>query len=421
MTQLSHRTSRRKLILGATATSVALLAAACGSDSNSDAADTTQAAAETTAAPAPESSAAADDSAMTDDSAADSGAAMTGGGEFKVALVSPSATNDLAFSQSMADALNVIKGEYGDGFQIDYSDGMFVVEDAAAAIRDYASQGYDLVICHGTQYGGSLQEIAPDFPDVSFAWGTAVDTFGLDNVFAYTSAADEGGYILGAMAAALTSDTIGVVGPIEAGDAKLYIDGFLAGAAAGGNTDVPVTYTGSFSDVSLAAEAADAFISSGVGAMTGTAQMVVGAVNKAAAAGVPWFGTQADQTQLGPDVVVASQVYHWEVILRDMIAAIQSGQLGGESFAINFANDGLGIAYNDGYALDPAIKAIGDDTAAKMRRARSPPGSPDDVALHAGESPSDSRAWSPTRGWISPSNGARSTPSSARTVPANRR
>ena len=39
------------------------------------------------------------------------------------------------------------------------------------------------------------------FPDTAFAWGTAVDTFGLDNVSAYTAASNEGGYVLGVIAA----------------------------------------------------------------------------------------------------------------------------------------------------------------------------------------------------------------------------
>jgi basic membrane protein A len=98
----------------------------------------------------------------------------------------PSAINDLAFSQSMYDALTRIQEEMGkENFEFVYSEGMFVVDDAAAAIRDYASQGYNLIIAHGSQYGSSLQEIAPDFPETSFAWGTTVDTFGLPNVFAY--------------------------------------------------------------------------------------------------------------------------------------------------------------------------------------------------------------------------------------------
>lgn len=81
---------------------------------------------------------------------------------FRIAVVAPSAANDLAFTQSMIDSLNVIDGEMD--LEIAVTDGMFVVEDAAAAIRDYADKGYDLVIAHGSQYGGSLAEIAPDFP-----------------------------------------------------------------------------------------------------------------------------------------------------------------------------------------------------------------------------------------------------------------
>ena len=96
---------------------------------------------------------------------------------FRVAVVMPSAINDLAFSQSMYDALLRVQEEMGgpEAFEFVYSDGMFVVDDAAAAIRDYATQGYDLVIAHGSQYGSSLQEIAPDFPETSFAWGTTVE------------------------------------------------------------------------------------------------------------------------------------------------------------------------------------------------------------------------------------------------------
>src|SRR5690349_18776744 len=116
---------------------------------------------------------------------------------FRVAVVSPSATTDLAFSQSMYDALVLIQEEMGeDAFEFTFQEGTFVVDDAAVALRDWASSGeYDLVIAHGSQYGSIIEELAPEFPDVSFAWGTDVNTFGLDNVFAYTVAAEEGGFI----------------------------------------------------------------------------------------------------------------------------------------------------------------------------------------------------------------------------------
>jgi basic membrane protein A len=278
----------------------------------------------------------------------------------------PSSINDLAFSQSMYDALLRIQEWMGgeEAMEFVYSDGMFVVDDAAAAMRDYAAQGYDLVIGHGSQYGSSLQEIAPDFPETSFAWGTTVDTFGMDNVFAYEAASDEGGYVNGVMAATLSqSGVLGVVGPIETGDAKLYVDGFVAGAeATNPDIQVNVNYIGSFSDVALASEAANTHLSAGADVLTGTAQMVVGAIGVAEEEGALWFGTQSNQTELAPSIVVANQVYHWEVVLKDMINMIADGTYGGQSFVIDLANGGEVMEFNSEFELLPETKELADET-----------------------------------------------------------
>lgn len=296
-----------------------------------------------------------------DDDTGATSADTSGAAPFRIAIVAPSASNDLAFTQSIVDAVNLIADEMGN-VEVQVTDGTFIVEDAAAAIRGYAADGVDLVIAHGSQYGGSLAEIAPDFPDTAFAWGTSADTFGLPNVSSYEAASDEGGYVMGVMAAALSdSGVIGIIGPIEVGDAKLYVDGFQAGVLAEDpGATVNVNYTGSFSDVALASEAAQSQLSAGADVLTGTAQMVVGAVGVAKDNGVLWFGTQANQTSLAPDIVVASQVYHWEVVLRDMISKIQAGNLGGEIYQINLANGGEVIEYNDGFDLPADVKAKAD-------------------------------------------------------------
>jgi basic membrane protein A len=284
------------------------------------------------------------------------------GGDFRIAIIAPSAANDRAFTQSIVDAANVLL-ESGDIGEVAITDNTFVVDDAAVAIRDYATQGFDLVIAHGSQYGGSLQEIAPDFPETAFAWGTAADTFGLPNVYSYEAASDQGGRVMGIMAAALSqSDTVGIVGPIEVGDAKLYVDGFKAGVLANKpSAEVLINYIDSFSDVALASEAAQSLIGAGSDVLSGTAQMVVGAVGVAKTEGVAWFGTQANQTTLAPEIVVASQVYHWEHMLQELVDNIKDGKLGGELYAITFANDGLVIEYNDGYDLPADVKKLGDD------------------------------------------------------------
>lgn len=287
------------------------------------------------------------------------------GEPFRVAVVMPSAINDLAFSQSMYDALLRVQDEMGkENFEFVYSEGMFVVDDAAAAIRDYASQGYNLVIAHGSQYGSSLQEIAPDFPETSFAWGTTVDTFGQPNIFAYEAASQEGGFVNGVMAATLSkSNVIGVVGPIETGDAKLYIDGFKSGVlSVKPDAKVNVNYIGSFSDVALASEAATTHISAGADVLTGTAQMVVGAIGKAEENDVLWFGTQSNQSSLAPSIVVASQVYHWEGILNEMISLIKSGTLGGQSFKATLENGGEVIEFNPDSTVANDVQALAETT-----------------------------------------------------------
>ena len=290
-------------------------------------------------------------------------------GLFRVAVIMPSTINDLAFSQSMYESLLEIQEQMGgeEAMELVYSENMFVVDDAAAAIRDYASQGYDLIIAHGSQYGSSLQEIAPDFPETAFAHGTTVNTFvdeGINNVFAYEAASHEGGYVNGVMAAMLTeSNVVGVVGPIETGDAKLYIDGFVAGVeATNADAQVNVNYIGSFSDVALASEAASTHISAGADALTGTAQMVVGAIGKAEENGVLWFGTQASQTSLAPSVVVANQVYDWTVVLNDIIDKMDEGVYGGTAYEINLENGGEVMDFNPDFDLPSEVREAADET-----------------------------------------------------------
>ncbi len=285
----------------------------------------------------------------------------------RIAMVGPSASNDLAFTQSMVDSLNRLGDNYD--IEVDVTDGTFVIEDAAVAIRGYAEDGFDIVLAHGSQFGGSLSEIAPDYPDTYFAWGTAADTFGLPNVYSYSVRADQGGFINGVMAAHLTtSDTIGVVGPIEVGDIKAYIDGFVNGV---GSVDsaitVNVNYIDSFSDVALAAEAAQAHVEAGADVLTGVSQMTVGATGVAREHGVIWFGSQSDQTPLGEDIVVASQIYNWDYQLGQIVEDLLAGEKDGRVITADFNNGGLTMAYNPGFDLPADVRAAADATEAGIR------------------------------------------------------
>ena len=317
--------------------------------------------------------------------AAETEAEMAGPAPLRAAVVTPSAENDLAFSQSIVDALHRME-DAGLLSEVAITPGTFIVEDAGVALRNYAEDGYDLVIAHGSQYGGLLEEIAPNFPDTAFAWGTSVETFGQPNISAYTTRSDQGGYAMGVMAARLAGGSpVGIVGPIEVGDAKLFVDGFAAGVEAGGGTANSV-YTDSFADVQLAAEAAQSFIDNGHAVLTGTAQMTVGAIGVARENNIPWFGTQSNQTSVAPEIVVANQVYKWDVVLDDLVHDIQGGSMGGSSYIIDFANGGLVLEYNDAYDLPADVRAAGDAAvasfmAAPLRAAVVTPSAENDLAF----------------------------------------
>lgn len=289
------------LILG---TALALAAAACGSSATS-----------TSSTPSTSPTAGASSTAT-----------------LKVALIEPSLRNDLAFSQSMYAAATSLAGPMH--FTLSVSDNLFNITDAANAMRQYASEGYNLIIAHGSQYGGTVEQLAPQFPKTSFAWGTAGVTYGLKNVFAYQANSQEGGYVEGYVAAQLSkSKVLGVIGPINVGDAHLYVVGFKAGAlAAEPKATVHVSFTGSFSDDTLMSTAAKSYVSEKADVLTGSSQSVVGAVGVAKSEKVAWFGTQWDQSSLAPTEVVASQVYDWTGVLRQMLTAIRGGVLGGATY-----------------------------------------------------------------------------------------
>jgi basic membrane protein A len=286
--------------------------------------------------------------------------------QLKVALITPSATNDLAFSQAMYAAVESLKSKYN--LKISVQDNLYVVADAANAMRQFATEGYNLIIANGSQYGSTVQQLAPQFPKVSFAWGTAGSTFGLKNVYAYQAASNEGGYVQGYMAGLLSkSKVIGVIGPINVGDAQLYCDGFKAGVlAADPHATVHKSFTGSFSDVSLMSSAARSYVSEGADVLTGSSQSVVGAIGVAKQKKAAWFGTQWNQTSLAPASVVSSQVYNWAPILADILSKIQKGTLGGSTYIIKLSNKGEKIVFNAGYPLPASVKQAGEKEISKI-------------------------------------------------------
>jgi len=272
------------------------------------------------------------------------------GDKIKIALVIPSTIDDLAWSQAMYEGIKGAQEKLGaDNLSFEVSERLWNAVDAGAAIRQYAMQGFNVVIAHGAQYQSLLAEIAPDFPETSFAYGTGFAA-SEPNIFAYDPHAQEGAYLLGILAGLTTkSNIIGIVGPIEAGDAIKYNKGFEQGAkSVNDKAQVRIAYTGSFGDLVAAGEIARTHIKAGADVLTGTSQQTVGAINVAAEKkGLYWLSSDMDQKSIAPDTVLAAQVYNFTNVVMEIVNDRAKGVLGGKHIELSLANGGLQFVFND--------------------------------------------------------------------------
>lgn len=283
-----------------------------------------------------------------------------------IGLVAPSAGDDASFTQSMVESLAALSDDVP--LDVMIASDRPGPDEALPAARQFAADGADVVIVHGSQFRSVVEQLADEFPDVSFAWGTQADDTGRPNVFTYSARSDEGGYVNGVVAGGLTSSgVIGAIGPIAVGDAGLYVEGFLAGVASvDPNFTVNVTYIDSYTDVTLAREAAEVMAVFDADVLTGTAQIVAGPIEVAAEAGIPWLGTQWSQVALAPETVVASQAYHWEVALAQMLDLLDAGTTGGALDPLTLANGGLTIEFNPDFDLAEAVRGTADAAIAGL-------------------------------------------------------
>jgi len=258
-----------------------------------------------------------------------------------------------------------------------YSEKMKPV-DAGSAARQYASKHFDIIICHGAQYKNLVLEMANEYPGTTFVFGTSGET-GPKNVFTYMPESEQTGYLSGVMAGMITkSNIVGLVGPVDGGDAARYDRGFVLGAkSVNPKVDVKVAHTGSFGDFVKAGELAQTQIKAGADFLTGSSQQAIGALRVVAEfkdKPIWWAGQDTAQLTIPNSFkVVGASSYDYVPVVETLIAKRESGVKGGECIPLTFGNHGFIFKFNDkvGAVLTPAVrkaveKAKADLTSGKL-------------------------------------------------------
>ena len=297
----------------------------------------------------------------------------------RIALIVESTVDDKGWCQSMHDAILSVQKKYGVALvEYSHSEKMKPV-DAGSAARQYASKGFDIIICHGAQYNNLVTEMAGVFPNTTFAYGTSAN-IGPKNVFTYTPYSEETGYLNGIIAGMVTkTNKIGNVGPVDGGDSARYTRGFMLGVkAANPSATIRVAFTGSFGDFVKAGELAQTQLKDGADVLTGSAQQAIGALRAVAATPghVLWVGQDTAQLNIPEGSrVIAAAGYNYAAVVESLIAKRAAGIKGGESLPLQFANGGFNFVFNakmDPKVLTPAIKkaveqAKADLTSGKLK------------------------------------------------------
>lgn len=282
----------------------------------------------------------------------------------KVALILSGPANDQGWNAVALQGLKDAEAKYG--IKSAYSENVGIA-DSEAAFMDYASQGYDLVIGHGFQYGDPAVNVGKKFPKTKFMAIEANSSS--DNVASYVIACEQAGYLMGILAASMSkTGKIGMVGGIEQPSIIKVVEAYKLGAKAW-NPKIQVmdVYIGSFTDVNLGKEAALAMADKGADVLSHIAnQAGTGVIKAAEERGLLSTGDSWDQSVISPKAVVCSTVYNVPTLVMIAVDKVRTGTFKGGVFNMGMKEAVVDIApYHD---FDAKIAKKAKDMIADLKK-----------------------------------------------------
>ncbi len=294
--------------------------------------------------------------------AATSGA--SGAEPIKVGALTPGNTNDGAFNQSLADALQKLEDE--GLIEYELRDQMSDPAESEPVIADFASQGFDLIIGHGIELGDAVFSVAEQFPDVKFTASGGPDILEkyTDNVETWTYDTPQVGYLSGYIAGATGASPIGRVESLELDFVKATDSYFQQGVLAANSAAelLPVVYAGSFDDAQAAAAATTGLVGQGAKLVYTTGDGIATGVGSAAAeAGVLSVGVSSAAGEAALATNVSTVDLDMYPIIKAWVEEVSSGDFGGKGVTSTLQNGG--IVYQPINEVDGQVSA---DVATKV-------------------------------------------------------
>jgi basic membrane protein A len=257
----------------------------------------------------------------------------------KVALLLPGNINDAGWNAGAYAGIEEAKAKFG--VETAYTESVPLAE-AEATIRDYANRGYNLIVCHGDEFGDAVKNVAPEFPKVKFAISNS--DVRLENAVGMDVVNEEPGYIAGFALGLITkTNKCGYVSSTEILPMKRTETGFRQGLKdSNPNAEAIVAYVGSGDDAAKGKETALALFDKGVDCVYQYAQgSGIGVIQAAQEKKIPIVVTSPGQVKMAPEVAAFSVKNHIGVNITAAVEADINGKFNGDTQIIGTFASGL--------------------------------------------------------------------------------
>lgn len=226
------------------------------------------------------------------------------------------------------------------------------VADEEIIQDEMASSGeYDLIICVGDEQVDALNNVASVYTNQRFALLDAASQ--LDNVASYSCKAQEGCFMVGALAVLAKQeqidsrlspgDTVGFIGGVNNPLINQFAAGFKAGAAyVDPDITVLTDYVGGFNDPTTARTIANTFYEKGADVIfhaSGASGM--GLFQAAEEKGFVSIGVNLNQNTIAPDYIMASMLKRLDNCAYHAIASVVEGAYTGENQLLGLSDGGV--------------------------------------------------------------------------------
>jgi basic membrane protein A and related proteins len=281
-------------------------------------------------------------------------------GSLALLLTGPS--NDHSWNQAGFEAANALKAQ---GVKVAISENI-AEPDGERVMRQYADQGYQMIIADSFGYGDGAFKVAKDYPALNFAWAGGEDKVA-KNVADYDQPFYEAAYPIGVLAGAMSKS--GVLGALYGFDIPVCHamgEAMLAGAkTVNPNAKLIATAVGDWVDVAKAKEAALAQHDGGVDFWIECGEgPALGAIAAAEQVGGYTTGYVGDMSADGPTVVLSSVVWNQVPLFSQMLKDTLDKSFNGPYYVYGI-KEGAML-----FTLNPALKdKIPADALAKAQQA----------------------------------------------------